>query len=308
MAKNSIDQSAETKQIRADTQGLTLKLGSLFSVEGKVVLVTGGQRGIGFMIAKALVANGAKVYISSRNRTGDCDEAAALLNSMGPGQCISLPADISSDKDCVDLAKRLGEKEDKLHALFNNAGVTWGDKFEKFPEEAWTKIMNLNVIQIFNLTRACMPLLEKASQGAYDPAKVIITGSAGGDTNAIGATNYSYLTSKAAVQHLSRQLAAEMAPKALVTVNCIQPGIFPSKMSDDFFLRTEQTRKVYTAGIPVGRIGAQEDMGGLALYLTSKASAYLTGQTISLDGGGTGMVIPTDINWREVVMKSKSKL
>ena len=162
MAKNSIDASDETKAIRADTQGLTVRMDSLFGVKGKVVLVTGGQRGIGFMIAKTLVANGARVYISSRNRTGDCDEAAATLNAMGPGECFSLPADISSDENCLDLAKRLGEKETVLHALWNNAGVTWGDPFEEFPESAWNKILNLNVVQIFNLTRACMPLLEAA--------------------------------------------------------------------------------------------------------------------------------------------------
>lgn len=118
MAKNSIASSEETKAIRADVTGESVKMANLFNVKGTVALVTGGQRGIGYMIAKTLVANGARVYISSRNRTGDCDEAAAALTNMGPGSCFALPADLASDADCKDLAARLAQKESTLHSLW----------------------------------------------------------------------------------------------------------------------------------------------------------------------------------------------
>lgn len=163
--------------------------------------------------------------------------------------------------------------------------MTWGQPFEEFPESAWHKILNLNVVQIFNLTRACMPLLEAGSGGKHDPSHVINIGSVGGDVASISAVNPSYLTSKAGVQHLSRVLAGHTAPKGLVTVNCLQPGIFPSKMSDDFYLKDEDSRDKALSAIPVGRIGSQEDMAGMALFLSSKASAFVTGQTLSVDGG-----------------------
>jgi NAD(P)-dependent dehydrogenase (short-subunit alcohol dehydrogenase family) len=282
--------------------GSGLHAAALFDVRGKVALITGGQRGIGFMIAKTLVSNGAKVYISSRNRQGDCDAAAAELHAMGPGTCISLPADVASDDACKDLAARLAEKEKALHILWNNAGVTWGEPFESFPESAWLKILNLNVIQVFNLSRACMKLLEAGSKGNMEPSKIINVGSYQGSVAEIGTNNPSYVTSKAAVAHLTRVLAAQTAPAALVTVNCIQPGVFPSKMSNDYFLKDPESAKAASAAHPVGRIGTEEDMGGLALFLSSKASAFLTGQVISTDGGKTTIAMPHDPNWRQSML------
>jgi NAD(P)-dependent dehydrogenase (short-subunit alcohol dehydrogenase family) len=147
-----------------------------------------------------------------------------------------------------------------------------------------------------------MSLLEIGSKGNVDPAKIINVGSYQGEVAQIGANNPSYVTSKAAVAHLTRVLAAQTAPKALVTVNCIQPGVFPSKMSNDYFLKDAESAKAVAATHPVGRIGSEEDMGGLALFLSSKASAFLTGQVISIDGGCSAIALPPDLDWRQSML------
>jgi NAD(P)-dependent dehydrogenase (short-subunit alcohol dehydrogenase family) len=274
----------------------SLKIVDLFSVSGKVCLVTGGQRGIGFMIAAALVQNGAKVYISSRNRTGDCDQAANELNQMGPGTAIAVSADLSSDEQCRALAAKIASQETKLHCLVNNAGATWGASFEDFPESAWLKVMTLNVTSVFNLTRALTPLLSAAANGNLDPAKVINISSVGAELAPIGANNPSYLTSKAAVTHLSRYLAATLVHKH-ITVNTIQPGVYPSKMTADYQLKNARHAAFAASTHPVGRVGTAQDMAGLALFLASRASAFFTGEKFNTDGGTAAIRLPPDPAW-----------
>ena len=248
----------------------------LFSVEGKTVLVTGGSRGIGEMIARGFVEGGARVFISSR-KVSVCDEVAAELSKVGT--CISLPADISTEAACVELADQVRDQGDTLDVLVNNAGATWGEPLEKFPESAWDKVLDLNLKSPFFLTRACLPMLEAAGT-ADDPARVINIGSIDGIHVPMLST-YSYSASKAAIHQMTRVLAKELGPKH-ITVNAIAPGPFESKMMaetlsnfGDAIARTS----------PLGRIGRPDDMAGAAIFLASRAGAYVTGTILPVDGG-----------------------
>jgi len=261
-----------------------LKVEELFSVKGKVALVTGGSRGIGLMISKAYVQNGAKVFISARKKDV-CDRVAAELTKLGPGTCTSLPADLNSDEACRALVAELAKQEDKLDILVNNAGATWGGTFDEFPDKAWNKIMTLNVTSIWNLTRACFPLLKKASGGNMNPSHVINIGSVAGEPSANVFDNApSYAASKAACAQVSRMLAAKFC-KDGINVNCIQPAVFPSKMTFDYQLKSEQGQEQARKTHPVGRWGHENDMAGLALFLSTRASAFVTAETICCDGG-----------------------
>jgi NAD(P)-dependent dehydrogenase (short-subunit alcohol dehydrogenase family) len=249
----------------------------LFSVEGKTVLVTGGSRGIGLMIARGFVEHGARVYVSSR-KAEVCDEVAGELSKLGT--CVSLPADCGSEAGCQGLADALGERETALHVLVNNAGANWGAPLEEYPDDAWDKVLALNVKAVFHLTRACLPLLEKGSAPG-DPARVINIGSIDG-LKAPLLDTYAYSSSKAAVHHLTRHLASKLAPT--ITVNAVAPGPFESKM---MAATLERFRDGIVASCPMGRIGEPEDMAGVAIYLASRAGAYVTGTVIPVDGGIT---------------------
>ncbi|MCW8836987.1 MAG: SDR family oxidoreductase [Rhodospirillales bacterium] len=249
---------------------------NLFSVDGKVALVTGGSRGIGAMIARGFVENGAKTYISSR-KADVCDQVAKELSAHG--ECISLPADLSSQEEITRLAKELSARESALHILVNNAGAAWGAPFDEFPETGWDKVMDLNVKSMFFMTQALMPQLEAAAT-ADDPARVINIGSIDG----IGIPRmetYSYPASKAAVHQLTRVLAYRLAARN-VNVNAVAPGPFESQMMAHTLKNHGDQIK---ASVPRGRIGRPEDMAGVALYLSSMASAYVTGVVIPVDGG-----------------------
>jgi len=265
---------------------MSLKIDDLFSIKGKVALVTGGGRGIGFMMSKALVANGAKVYISSR-KAADLEEAVKVLNHLGAtsgGSAVGIPVDVSTDAECRKLAAELAKREDKLHLLYNNAGITWGDSFENYPEAAWQKVMAVNVASIFHMTRACLPLLKIAST-PEDPARVINVASIAGMTVSKYDNTYAYSSSKAAVINLSRQLATQLTDKG-VSVNCLCPGVFPSKMAR-FFTEDEGRKSAALSSIPMGRFGTETDMGGMAIFLGSKASAFMTGAVLAYDGGSS---------------------
>jgi NAD(P)-dependent dehydrogenase (short-subunit alcohol dehydrogenase family) len=251
---------------------------NLFSVKGKVALVTGGSRGIGLMIARGYVENGAKVYTSSRKKEV-CDEVAAELSRVGT--CLSLPADLATEADAKRLAAALAAREPKLHILVNNAGANWGAPLEEYPDEAWDKVLALNVKAIFHLTRACLPQLTAAAT-PEDPARVINIGSIDGLHVPLLET-YAYSASKAAVHHLTRVLAMKLAPQH-ITVNAVAPGPFESKMMAETLRRFGDAIR---ASCPLGRIGSPEDMAGVAIYLASRAGSYLTGTVIPVDGGIT---------------------
>ncbi len=257
---------------------------NLFSVAGKTALVTGGSRGIGLMIARGYVENGAKVYISSR-KAEVCDAVAAELS--GVGECISLPADISDMAGVEKLAADLAAREDKLDILVNNAGAAWGAPLDEFPEEGWDKVMDLNVKSMFFLTQKLLPQL-RAAANAEDPARVINVGSIDGLSVPLMET-YSYPASKAAVHHLTHALASRLAVDD-ITVNAIAPGPFESQMMGHTLATVGD--KIAAAN-PRKRIGTPEDMAGVAIYLASRAGAYVTGVIIPVDGG----ILVSKANW-----------
>ena len=248
---------------------------TLFDIRGKVALVTGGSRGIGLMIAEGFVDAGAKVYVSSRKKEV-CDEVAAALSTKG--ECISLPGDCGTEAGCRALADALAAREKALHVLVNNAGANWGAPLESYPDTAFDKVFALNVKGVFHLTRACLPLLESASKPG-DPARVINIGSIDG-LQAPMLETYAYSSSKAAVHHMTRVLAHRFAPK--ITVNAVAPGPFESKMMHETL---ERFHDAIVGSCPMGRIGDPADMAGVAIYLASRAGAYLTGAVIPVDGG-----------------------
>jgi NAD(P)-dependent dehydrogenase (short-subunit alcohol dehydrogenase family) len=254
----------------------SFEIADLFSVKDKVALVTGGSRGIGLMIARAYVVNGARVYISSRKKEV-CDQVAAELS--GQGVCMSLPADLSRTEDRAALVRELMQSEKGLHILVNNAGAAWGAPIEQYPEDAWDKVLNLNLKSVFILTRDLLPMLSAAGT-ARDPARVINIGSIDGIRVPM-VDNFAYPPSKAAVHHLTRVLANRLAGRNM-TVNAIAPGLFESKMTRWMM---DNIKDSIVQACPLGRIGRPEDMAGVALYLASAAGAYVNGAIIPVDGG-----------------------
>ena len=253
----------------------------LFSIEGKIALVTGGTRGIGRMIARGYVEAGARVYISARN-SEVCQEVAAEL-SRG-GSCVALPADLSTEAGAVHLADEIASREPALHVLVNNAGANWGAPLAEYPDAAWDKLLALNVKAVFHLTRALLPRLEEATRPG-DPARVINIGSIDG-FHVPALETYAYSTSKAAVHHLTRVLAKQLAPRG-ITVNAVAPGPFESKM---MAATLDRFRDVIVDSCPLSRIGEPEDMAGIAIYLASRAGADVTGAVIPVDGGISTML------------------
>ncbi|WP_253859673.1 SDR family oxidoreductase [Prauserella alba] len=254
---------------------------ALFDVSGKTVVVTGGSRGIGLMIARGFVRSGATVVISSR-KADACRQVAEELSAFGT--CVAHPADLSTQDGIADLAERVRRLSPRIDVLVNNAGATWGAPLDEFPESAFDKVFDVNVKAVFALTQHLLPELRAASRDG-DPARVINIGSVDGITVS-ASDNFSYGASKAAVHMLTRKLAAATAAEG-ITVNAIAPGPFPSKMMayalDDPELRAEVLDR-----IPLGRPGSPEDAAGTAIFLASRAGAYLTGAVIPVDGGLTG--------------------
>ena len=255
---------------------MTLAINDLFSVAGKVAIVTGGSRGIGRMIAEGFVENGVRTYITAR-KADACAETAAELSKKG--ECIALPADLSTKEGREAFVAEITAREAKIDVLVNNAGAAWGAPFEEYPDEGYDKVMDINVKAIFTLTRDLMPLLKQgASQ--QNPSRVINIGSIDG-LRVSTMDNFAYGASKAAVHFLTKNLALRLGPKG-VTVNAIAPGAFQSNMMN---ATLEKFQDKIESENPLGRIGSPEDMAGLALYLASNASRYMTGQVIALDGG-----------------------
>lgn len=251
----------------------------MFRLDGKVAVVTGGGRGIGVMMAKGLLEAGAKVYLSSRKQA-ELEAAVEELSALGPVQAV--PADLGTADGVATLAGALADRETAIHALFNNAGAAWGATFDDFPESGFDKVFNVNVKGVFLLTRALVPLLEAAATDT-DPARVINTGSIDGIVApGRGRDNFSYSASKAAVHMLTRHLAGELAPRILV--NAIAPGLFQSRMTKELLAAGPEA---VGAGMPLGRIGAPDDMAGIAVFLASRASSYITGTVIPVDGGAS---------------------
>ena len=257
----------------------------LFSIAGKIAVVTGGSRGIGEMIAAGFLASGAKVYISSR-KADVCEATAARLSEQYGGECISIPSDLSGLEGIESLTKQVSDREDRVDILVNNAGASWGAPIDEFPENGWDKVMDTNVKSIFFLTQKMLPLLRN-SASVEDPARVINIGSVDG-IKTPRFDSFSYGASKAAVHHLTRQLASHLIKENII-VNAIAPGPYPTWMLSAGVGFGGETEGVDWDSVgknnPSGRVGTMEDIAGLAIFLSSRAGAFTVGETITSDGG-----------------------
>lgn len=262
-----------------------MDLEKLFSIQGKVAVVTGGSRGIGEMIAAGFLANGARVYISSR-KADACEATAKRLSESFGGECIALPANLAGVEGVDSLVEELKSREERVDILVNNAGVSWGAGLDEFPESGWDKVMDTNVKGVFFLTQRLLPLLE-AGATAEDPARVINIGSIDGIKTPVF-DNFSYGPSKAAVHALTRQLAAHLVKRNII-VNAIAPGPFPTWMLSTGVGGGGDVEATDWDAVgrvnPRGRVGTPEDIAGLAIFLSSRAGAFTVGEVISCDGG-----------------------
>lgn len=250
----------------------------LFDLTGQHVLVTGGARGIGRMIVEGLLRRGVTVYLSTRKEEAAA-EAARELGELGEVHAFAV--DIGTERGCQDLITQVSAHTDRLHGLINNAGATWGAQFDDFPDAAWDKVLGVNVKAPFTLAKAARSLLSADARNGGGSARIINIGSIDG-LLVPGYENYSYSASKAAIHHLTRHLAATLSPSILV--NAIAPGPFPTKMME--WLLDEREDEIESAN-PLGRVGRAEDIDGVITFLLSRASAYITGTVIPLDGGLT---------------------
>lgn len=251
---------------------------NLFDISGKVAIVTGGSRGIGEMIARGFVENGAKVYITAR-KADACNATAERLSEYGT--CISLPHDLSSLEGVESFVKEIEAREDKLDILVNNAGAAWGEPLDSYSEKGWDKVFDINLKGPFFLTQKLLPLLRKAA--TYEaPARIVNTASINGIEPPVLET-YAYSSSKAGMIMLTRHLAGRLASENIL-VNAIAPGPFPSNMMAATLAELGDAIK---AENPRKRIGEPEDIAGVAIFLASRASAYTTGACIPCDGGAS---------------------
>jgi len=261
---------------------------SIYDLEGKVVVITGGSRGLGLHAASGFIQAGAsKVYITSRKAKA-CEEACAALMALPnkrPGaQAISIPTDSSKPEEVQRLVDEVKKTTDHVDILFANAGATWGAPFDKHPDNAFQKVMDLNVRSVFNTIKLFAPLLEKAAK-KDDPSRVIITASVAGiGVGTLGEqATYGYSASKAAVIHLGKNLAVELAPRGILT-NMIAPGFFPSKMASGMMEILGGTELIAESS-PDGKVGEPEDIAGPVIFLSSRAAKHINGAVLTIDGG-----------------------
>jgi NAD(P)-dependent dehydrogenase (short-subunit alcohol dehydrogenase family) len=256
---------------------VALDIESLFGIRGKVALVTGGSSGIGRMIATAFAANGVKVYIMGR-KADQLEETAREIGALG--ECVALPGDLSRMEEIDRITGILSRREPVLHILVNNAGASWGQPIEDYSEAGWDRVMDLNLKAPFFLAQRLLPLLKVA--GTDDDFARIINISSVAST-VVGTDSAAYGPSKAGLEQLTRIMARAFGGHR-IAVNGIAPGWFPSRMNGPL---PEAAREAWRHNTPLKRLGTIEDMGGLAIFLCSRAGAFINGRTIVTDGGET---------------------
>ncbi|MFM6854631.1 MAG: SDR family oxidoreductase [Sphingopyxis sp.] len=262
-----------------------MDLNSLFGLQGKVALITGGSRGIGAMFVEGFLAAGCeRIYISARKGP----QIAAAVDHFGD-RVVGIPGDVSTVEGCKALAAEIAKRESRLDILINNAGAAWGAPFEEFPESGWDKVMDVNVKGPFFLTQALHPLL-KAAATPQRPAKVVNVGSIDGQRLNPWDT-YSYQASKAAILYLTKRIAARLVQDNIMCT-AIAPGAFQSDMNR----AARDHGDAVAQGIPARRIGSAEDMAAAAIYLCSRAGDYVIGDTLTVDGGLVHAAVGTSID------------
>jgi NAD(P)-dependent dehydrogenase (short-subunit alcohol dehydrogenase family) len=263
---------------RKNFQGASDMSGDLFSVAGKRVLVTGGSRGIGKMIAEAFVRAGSDVTICARKQ-GEIDACVAELSPLG--KIKGIRADLGNYAGIDAFTEQFAKDGARLDVLVNNAGAAWGEALETYPESGFDRCWSINVKGLFHLTQKMLPLL-RAAATKESAARVINIGSIDG-MRVADTENYAYSATKAAVHQLTRQLAHKLVSEH-IHVNAIAPGLFPSKITA-FLFKDEESESILAGTIPMGRTGRGDDIGGVAIFLSSRASGYMTGAVLQVDGG-----------------------
>lgn len=263
----------------------------LFDLEGKTALVTGGARGIGRMCAEALLDHGARVIITTRSSEA-AQAARRELRTPSGKQCAAIVVDLSLPSGIARLSEDLHERLEKLDILVNNAGIAWGAPFGKYPPEAWTKVLQLDVATPFQVVQTNIDLLAAAGT-AGEPARIVNVGSTDGQSVS-SFDHFAYPAGKAALHHLTRMLAIRLAPDH-VTVNCIAPGFVMTKMTAELLSQHPHVEREN----PLGRLANADDIAGALVYLTARSGAYVTGAVLPVDGG---FAIPT---WASRALSTK---
>ncbi|KAL1952521.1 hypothetical protein VTO42DRAFT_5089 [Malbranchea cinnamomea] len=261
---------------------------NIFSLDGKVALITGGSRGLGLNVASGFMQSGcSKVYIVSR-KSDACERAARALNALpnkrADAQAIPVPADTASLAEIERLVAEVRKTTDHIDILFANAGAGWKEPFETHSERGFRKVLELNVQSVFFTIQKFEPLLRRRAS-LEDPSRIIITGSVTGlGIGTLGANaTYGYSVSKAAAMHLAKQLAVELGPRGILT-NAIAPGFFPTKMTTGL-MEKEGGQSKFAADTPNRRLGRPEDVAALVVFLASRAGSHINGEIITTDGG-----------------------
>lgn len=248
----------------------------LFKLEGKTAIVTGGGRGLGAQIAQGFAEAGANVVVCSRKLEA-CEETAEGLKGLGV-KALALKCDVTNEQDVENVIRKTVEEFGTVDILVNNSGATWGAPAEEMPLEAWQKVMNVNVTGTFLMSRAAGQVMLKQKSG-----KIInissVAGLGGIDPELMNTIGYN--TSKGAVITFTKDLAAKWG-QYNINVNAIAPGFFPTKMSE---VLIERGKEQFLKQTPLNRFGSDEDLKGAALFLASKASDYITGDVVVVDGG-----------------------
>ncbi len=253
-----------------------MHVSELFSLKGKVAIVTGGGRGLGEQIAFGFAEAGANVVLCSR-RVEACEEVSQKLKEIGV-ESLALKCDITNPEDVKNVVDQTVEKFGRIDILVNNSGASWGAPAEEMPLEAWQKVMNVNVTGTFLMSQtAGKVMLEQGSGKIINIASV--AGLKGSNPKVMDAIGYN--ASKGAVITFTKDLAVKWGPRGIY-VNAIAPGFFPTKMSKGLL---EKGGQAILEGTPLRKFGSDTDLKGVAVFLAAPASDYITGDVVVVDGG-----------------------